>query len=130
MRVVVGGGYYVRALARDLGGMMGCGAHLAGLHRSAIGPGEDPGEGTVVEVRGRGILPWLPRRVLSDAEVGELRQGRMISVGEIAQADWELPQGFPAAAPMVRGFHLGRFRFLLTGDGDRLKTVISLGSGI
>lgn len=34
----VGGGTYIRALARDLGERLGCGAHLARLRRTAIGP--------------------------------------------------------------------------------------------
>lgn len=36
-RVSVGSGTYVRALARDLGETLGCGAHLALLRREAIG---------------------------------------------------------------------------------------------
>jgi tRNA pseudouridine55 synthase len=31
-------GFYVRALARDVGDALGCGAHLAGLRRTASGP--------------------------------------------------------------------------------------------
>ena len=33
-------GYYVRSLAHDLGRSLGCGAHLAGLRRTHIGPYE------------------------------------------------------------------------------------------
>ncbi|MGH7585309.1 MAG: tRNA pseudouridine(55) synthase TruB [Gemmatimonadales bacterium] len=36
-RVSVGSGTYVRALARDLGETLGCGAHLSALRREAIG---------------------------------------------------------------------------------------------
>ncbi|HUB26832.1 MAG TPA: tRNA pseudouridine(55) synthase TruB, partial [Tepidisphaeraceae bacterium] len=43
LKMTVRGGYYVRALARDLGRSLGCGAHLTELHRSAIGPWNDPG---------------------------------------------------------------------------------------
>jgi tRNA pseudouridine55 synthase len=38
LRVHSGKGFYVRALADDLGEMLGCGAHLGGLRRLAVGP--------------------------------------------------------------------------------------------
>jgi tRNA U55 pseudouridine synthase TruB len=38
LRVTASSGFYVRALARDLGSRLGCGAHLAGLRRTEIGP--------------------------------------------------------------------------------------------
>ena len=71
--MTVRGGYYVRALARDLGRMVGCGAHLTQLHRVAIGPWKDPGFGVRVEKHGREVLPWAAVRELSDLEVGDLR---------------------------------------------------------
>ncbi|HXF95870.1 MAG TPA: tRNA pseudouridine(55) synthase TruB, partial [Gemmatimonadales bacterium] len=37
-RAVVGAGTYLRSLARDLGEVLGCGAHLAALVRTAVGP--------------------------------------------------------------------------------------------
>jgi tRNA pseudouridine55 synthase len=37
IRVTVSSGFYVRALARDLGVRLGCGAHLAALRRTASG---------------------------------------------------------------------------------------------
>lgn len=37
IRVVCGSGTYIRALARDLGEVLGCGGHLSGLTRTAIG---------------------------------------------------------------------------------------------
>jgi tRNA pseudouridine55 synthase len=36
--VVCGKGTYIRSLARDLGVALGCGAHLAGLRRTQVGP--------------------------------------------------------------------------------------------
>ena len=38
LRVHSGKGFYVRALADDLGEVLGCGAHLQGLRRTAVGP--------------------------------------------------------------------------------------------
>ena len=36
--VICGKGTYIRSLARDLGAALGCGAHLAGLRRTQVGP--------------------------------------------------------------------------------------------
>jgi len=36
--IVCGKGTYIRALARDLGAALGCGAHLASLRRTQVGP--------------------------------------------------------------------------------------------
>jgi tRNA pseudouridine55 synthase len=38
VEIVCGRGTYIRSIAHDLGQMLGCGAHLAGLERTAIGP--------------------------------------------------------------------------------------------
>ena len=38
LRVTAASGFYVRALARDLGDRLGCGAHLSALRRTASGP--------------------------------------------------------------------------------------------
>ena len=123
LRVVVRGGYYVRALARDLGRLAACGAHLSSLRRAAIGPWHDPGPGEHVEVRGRDIVPWLQTRILTDQEVGELRAGRDIALGTLEPPDWPLPMGWPATDLPVRGFHLGRFAFLLREANGRLAPI-------
>jgi tRNA pseudouridine55 synthase len=130
LRIVVRGGYYVRALVRDLGRMLGCGAHLTGLHRTAIGPWVDPGEGRSVAVHGREIMPWTASRVLSDAEVGELRAGRTIGMGELARPEWEMPGEFVEAGAPVRGFHLGRLVYLLSEVEGRLGVLRELRGGV
>ena len=130
LRLSVRGGYYVRALARDLGRLVGCGAHLAALHRAAIGPWVDPGLGRRVELHGRDLLPWAAGRLLSDQEVGDLRQGRTVRVGELLPPDWPVPPGFPDPGAPVRGFHLGRLAFLLRTDGDRLGVVTAFRGGL
>jgi tRNA pseudouridine55 synthase len=38
LRVLCGKGFYVRALADDLGEVLGCGAHLQALRRTGVGP--------------------------------------------------------------------------------------------
>lgn len=130
LRLVVRGGYYVRALARDLGRLLGCGAHLTHLHRTAIGPWSDPGPDKTIELHGRDILPWATTRILSDQDVGDLRQGHTIVTGELLSPDWPMPAGFPDPESPVRGFHQERFCFLLTPEGGRLKLLTALRGGL
>jgi tRNA pseudouridine55 synthase len=130
LRVVVRGGYYVRALVRDLGRALGCGAHLAGLRRVSIGPYVDPAGEEWVERHGRDVLPWAPVRVLSDFEVGELRHGRPIPLGAVTPPDWSVPAGFPDPAAPIRGFHLGKLVCLLQAEGQSLKTLAELRGGV
>jgi tRNA pseudouridine55 synthase len=130
LRVTVRGGYYVRALARDLGRLAGCGAHLAELRRTAIGPWIDPGPDRCVELTGRAILPWATTRVLSDQEVGELRQRRPIPAGNLLPPDWPLPPAFDNPRTPVRGFHLERFCFLLRPEDGRLTLLAPLRGGM
>ncbi|HEY7117914.1 MAG TPA: tRNA pseudouridine(55) synthase TruB [Tepidisphaeraceae bacterium] len=130
LRVVVRGGYYVRALARDLGRALGCGAHVGALARTAIGPWTDPGPDRVIDLHGRDVLPWLSTRMLSDQEVGELRQGRAIDRGEVLRPDWSLPVEFAEPDAPVRAFHQGRFVFLLGQAAGRLEILASLGRGV
>ena len=126
LRLIVRGGYYVRSLARDLGRILGCGAHLTALHRTSIGPWQDPGEGGHVELHGRAIMPWAPWRILTDQEVGALRRAQTIPLGEILPPESSLPIGFPDPQPPIRGFHLERFAFLLRREADRLAAVTPL----
>jgi tRNA pseudouridine55 synthase len=130
LRLVVRGGYFVRALVRDLGRAIGCGAHLAALHRTAIGPWTDPVPGTVEEVRGRQLSPWLGSRELSDQDVGELRAGRTVVAGSIEPPTWQPPEGFPDPQKHVRGFHRDRLVFILVREEDRLRSKIALRGGV
>ena len=119
LRLVARGGYYARALARDLGRAIGCGAHLRSLHRRGIGPWIDPGAGRQVCLRGDEILPWRPR-MLSDQDVGKLRQNGAIQTGLILPPTWSLPTGFPDPQAPVRGMHLGKLIYLLEPVGQNL----------
>jgi len=130
MRLTVRGGYYVRALARDLCRLVGCGAHLTRLHRVSIGPWIDPGPDRRVELRGHAILPWTTNRILSDQEVGELRQNRLIPQHKLLPADWPLPQGFPDPQAPIRGFHMNRLAFLLERHDSQLRALTALRGGL
>ena len=87
-RVTVSPGTYVRALARDLGERLGCGAHLVALRRERIGA-LDVAEALPLDalVPGvplrplRAVLGHLPARELSAAEVAHVRHGRPIGAG-------------------------------------------------
>ena len=130
LQIITRGGYYVRALARDLGRLAGCGAHLTTLHRTAIGPWTDPGPGVTVEVHGRDLLPWAPARILSDQDVGDLRQDHSIALTGLLPPDWLLPPGFPTPDAPIRGFHLGRLAFLLKPQEGRLQVLTPLRGGL
>ena len=130
LRMTVRGGYYVRALARDLGRTLGCGAHLQSLHRQSIGPWQDPGESNTAEIHNRDLLPWLPTRTLIDQEVGDLRQKKPIPLGELQPPDWPLPRGFPEPRAIVRGFHLDKFSFLLKNTEGTLTPITEFRTAI
>jgi tRNA pseudouridine55 synthase len=130
LRLVARGGYYVRALTRDIGRILGCGAHVGSLHRRAIGPWSDPGVGRQVHLQGRELLPWLASRALSDQEVGRLRQRGDIPPGTIAPPDWQLPEGFAEPLPLVRGLHRDKLIYLLATNQATLTCRVALGRGI
>jgi tRNA pseudouridine55 synthase len=127
------GGFYVRALARDLGRAVGACAHLTTLHRSAIGPWEDPGghpewsrEGWV---HGEGVLPWYRSRELNGDELYALKDERTIPRGEVRPATWTPPEGFPEPTPRVRAFSRGALVALLEGEA-RLRVALRLPGGV
>ncbi|NTW85478.1 MAG: tRNA pseudouridine(55) synthase TruB [Holophagaceae bacterium] len=124
------GGYYVRSLARDLGRTLGCGAHLAALQRTAIGPWIDPGEGQERLLTGADLVPWCPVRELSDAEAEHLAHGRAIPLGESLPPTWTLPEGFPDPGAPLRALHQGRLVALLRTTEEGLRTFANLRGGL
>lgn len=112
VRAVVSAGTYIRALARDVGRRLGCGAHLSGLRRTAVGPFrveealpegglesasaalKGAGEEAARVVGGRGSSPswwrgpleavaWLPGRELTPEEARRVQGGGRIPAGRI-----------------------------------------------
>lgn len=86
-----GSGFYVRALARDLGRRLGCGAHLAALRRTAVGHfriedavrldhlealAAEKGVSSELLLSVSDALPELPHLVLDPDEVHRLLHGR------------------------------------------------------
>jgi tRNA pseudouridine55 synthase len=107
LRLVTGGGYYVRSLARDLGRATGALAHLRTLRRLAIGPWEDPPAGERPLVRGAGLFPWCPSVAVEAREVAALKAFRPIPVRPVEPAGWPLPPGFPDPHAPIRALHHG-----------------------
>ena len=130
LRITCRGGYYVRALARDLGRALGCGAHLARLHRTTIGPWEDPGPEGRVGLHGAELLPWCASRSIAGDEVNDLKHGRTIARGELRPPQWPLPEGFPDPEAPVRAFQKGRLVALLREQEGALRVVTPLWPGL
>jgi tRNA pseudouridine55 synthase len=86
---LVGSGTYVRALARDLGVRLGCGAHLAELRRRAVGSFEIDaavtlstlGEPSPTVLPPLAAVGHLERRALTDDERHAAAHGRPIAAG-------------------------------------------------
>lgn len=130
LRITCRGGYYVRSLARDLGRVFGCGAHLQGLLRTAIGPWSDPGADRETLLQGSALIPWCATRSLTDEEADHLAHGRAIPLGECAAPTLSLPKGFPDPGAPIRGLHGGRLVALLLEEEGHLRTTANLRGGI
>jgi len=118
LRMVCRGGFYVRSLARDLGRALGCGAHLSGLYRAAIGPWEDPGENKQTHVTGTETLPWCLCRDLREDEADYVSKGRPIHIGDLSAGCYRIPEGFPdPSAPIAAMFQSKLVALLKERDG-------------
>jgi tRNA pseudouridine55 synthase len=95
-RATVSGGTYLRSLARDIGAKLGCGAHLAALRRTAVGPLrlEDavaPEAVTPAAVRGASILvAHLPRREVDKQERDAVVHGRPVPRDPMADSRYPI----------------------------------------
>jgi tRNA pseudouridine55 synthase len=87
-RARVSSGTYLRSLARDIGEALGCGAHLAALTRTAVGPyrleeAVAPDAVTAAGLRQPDeLVRGLPRRDLDTAGRSAVIHGRPIPVGK------------------------------------------------
>ncbi|HEU4333119.1 MAG TPA: tRNA pseudouridine(55) synthase TruB [Candidatus Eisenbacteria bacterium] len=109
--LTVSRGTYVRTLAHDLGERLGCGAHLAALRRTAIGPFTVEGAGSPARdggwdeaaFRARERTPaeavsFLPRVRLTPEESARLRHGAPPSIGADRIERVEEPGPLPPGA--------------------------------
>ena len=84
-RATVSAGTYLRSLARDIGAALGCGAHLAALRRTSVGPLQlddavAPEAVTAGALRDAAILvAHMPRRDVDKKERDAVLHGRPIA---------------------------------------------------
>ena len=77
-----GKGTYVRAIARDLGRLLGCFGHVVALRRTRVGPFTEEDSVTLVELEAEGAQPFDE---LLSVEAGRLRSA-LLKVASLYQA--------------------------------------------
>ena len=146
-------GTYVRALARDLGQALGCGAHLTALRRTGVGPFDVGQASTLIELseqvetdavtpdpRGAATVPLeevarrcFERLALTEPEARGLRHGQPLDAAVLERA--EAPEGRLGEVAskgisrqrVVAGFAPdGRLVALLRHQGSRTRPVLVL----
>ena len=146
-------GTYVRALARDLGQALGCGAHLTALRRTGVGPFDVGQASTLIELseqvetdavtpdpRGAATVPLeevarrcFERLALTEPEACGLRHGQPLDAAVLERA--EAPEGRLGEVAskgisrqrVVAGFAPdGRLVALLRHQGSRARPVLVL----
>jgi len=99
-RVRVSSGTYVRSLAHDMGAMLGCGAHLESLRRTAAGEFTISEARTLEQIESarrmadsdnifihpRKLLPELPSVTINDEAAAHIRCGRTVNLPEFSNA--------------------------------------------
>ena len=123
LRMIVRGGYYVRALVRDLGRMLGCGGHLSGLHRTRDWSLERSGAGS-----GRGNARTRRFAVGGGTGFDGSGSGRTAATagnqfGRIAAAGLGVTGGVPRAGCAGAGISWGTI--LLFAVGGRGEVAIA-----
>jgi len=110
LRIHCGKGFYVRALADDLGEALGCGAHLAGLRRMAVGG---------FEIADAVTLTALEAMPEADRDVRLLPpDGLIATLPELtlaAESTWQIMHGQAVWLPRLRVGEV--FRIYAQGGG-------------
>jgi tRNA pseudouridine55 synthase len=123
-RATVSAGTYLRSLARDIGAALGCGAHLAALRRTAVGPltledAVPPPAITAEALRDASVLvAHLPRRDVDRKERDALLHGRPVTVEPIADSRYPIAvfSGDELIAVAEQSGELLKPRVVLAGD--------------
>jgi tRNA pseudouridine55 synthase len=131
-------GFYVRALARDLGRALGCGAHLQALRRTRVGSFDIANAVPLAEAERLGqdvarhlvapedALAELPAVTLTEAGLRRAVHGNSLSPEHLARV-WVAPAGMsPAARVRVLGPD-GRLVALADSRGGLLHPAVVLG---
>ena len=136
LRVRVSPGFYVRALARDLGARLGCGAHLSALRRTATGSfGVEDALGLDEAIRlgpalaarliaPAAALPALPAVVVTAPGLERVRHGNPVGPAHLAGA-WAPHDASASAIKILTGD--GRLAALGRWRGPLLHPVVVLG---
>jgi tRNA pseudouridine55 synthase len=99
-RARVASGTYMRSVAHDMGHLMGCGAHLESLRRTAVGEFELADAHTLealeqaskssqtedLFIHPRKLLPQFPCVTANDEMEARIRTGRPVNLPELSQA--------------------------------------------
>jgi tRNA pseudouridine55 synthase len=97
----VSSGTYIRSIARDLGQVLGCGAHLESLRRTAHGEftladahtlgalAEDsPKDFTPFFLHPRKLLPQIPSVTANEDQIALIRHGRAVNLPEMSKSQY------------------------------------------
>ena len=99
-RARVASGTYMRSVAHDMGQMMGCGAHLESLRRTAVAEFEltdahtldelqaanERGQAEELFIHPRKLLPHLPSITANEEMAARIRAGRPVNMPELSQS--------------------------------------------
>jgi tRNA pseudouridine55 synthase len=99
-RARVASGTYMRSVAHDIGQLIGCGAHLASLRRTAVGEFDlddahtlealdaaaKTGETEEIFIHPRKLLPQFPCVTANEETAARIRAGRPVNLPELSQA--------------------------------------------
>ena len=98
LRIECSSGTYIRALARDIGQMLGVGGHLVALRRTSVGPFDVTGAmpGDAIEASGIIDLAVAAQEIMPTVRLGAHAANDISHGRKIACPDW--PTGQPLAA--------------------------------
>jgi tRNA pseudouridine55 synthase len=99
-RARVASGTYMRSVAHDMGQLMGCGAHLESLRRTAVAEFEltdahtleelhaanERGQAEELFIHPRKLLPQLPSITANEEMAARIRAGRPVNMPELSQS--------------------------------------------
>jgi tRNA pseudouridine55 synthase len=136
LRLSAAAGFYVRALARDLGKALGCGAHLSALRRIRSGSLDVRDAAPLVDVErlGRAVaprilppaeaLPGLEAVSVTEAGLKRVLHGNFLSPGHVAALP---PPGTGINEPVKVLGPDGRLIALAMARGGALHPIVVLG---
>ena len=96
----VASGTYMRSVAHEMGQLLGCGAHLAALRRTALGEfamadahtlgdleaAAQQGRAEALFIHPRKLLPEMPSVTANEENVAHIRVGRAVNLPELSRA--------------------------------------------